>query len=163
MVVELCPRFAAKMDIQINKTSNYKAALDIAKKNSHFFNSGGLKTMGQDFKTGDLFGAFDKQRMIGFISFKELNDKAVELSWMAVEPEYQRTGVGTSLVNEGLKLLSKKYIICETKTLSEIDPDTEYARTRKFYKKLGFIPLETISPYKDWGKDNPCQIFVKIL
>jgi len=151
------------MNIQINRTSDYEAALDVARKNAHFFNSNGLKTMEEDFKTGLLFGAYDKQAMIGFICFKELNDQVVELAWMAVEPKFQDKRIGTSLVNEGLKLLSKKYPICEMKTLSEINPDPEYARTRKFYKKLGFIPLETISPYKDWGKDNPCQIFIKIL
>ena len=49
------------------------------------------------------------------------------------------------------------------KILSEIDPDSQFAKTRNFYKKLGFIPLETISPYPGWGKENPCQIFVKVL
>ena len=151
------------MNIQINKTSDYKTALDIAKKNSHFFNSNGLKTMERDFKAGLLFGAYDERGMVGFICFNELNDQVIELTWMAVELERKGKGVGTSLVNEGLILLPKKYVICETKTLSEMDPDPQYARTRKFYKKLGFIPLETINHYKDWGRDNPCQIFVKIL
>ena len=151
------------MDIQINKTSDYKSALDIAKKNSHFFNSEGLKTMVEDFKTGFLYRAQSGQNTVGFICFKELNDLAIELVWMGVEPRQQGLGIGTFLVNEGLKLLPQKYAICETKTLSEIDPDPEYAKTRSLYKKLGFIPLETISPYKDWGVDNPCQFFVKIL
>ena len=119
--------------------------------------------MEEDFKTGFLFGAYDAQKMIGFISFKELNDLAVELTWLAIEPKYQNKGAGTSLVIEGLKLLPQKYALCETKTLSEINPDPQYARTRSFYKKLGFIALETIDPYPGWGKDNPCQIFVKIL
>lgn len=151
------------MNIQINKTSDYKSALDIAKRNTHFFNSNGLKTMGEDFKIGLLYGAYDNQNMVGFICFKELNDQAVELAWMAVEPVYQNQEIGTSLVKEGLELLPKRYHVCEMKTLSEVDPDPEYVKTRSFYKKLGFIPLETINPYKDWGKDNPCQIFVKIL
>lgn len=93
------PGLPANMNIQINKILDHENALGIARKNTHFFNSNGLKMMEEDFKTGFLFGAYDKQNMVGFIC----------------------------------------------------------------YKKLGFIPLETISPYKDWGKDNPCQIFVKIL
>ena len=151
------------MNININKISDYRSALDIARRNPHFFNSNGLKTMEEDFKSGILFGAFDDQKIIGFICFKELNNQAVELAWIAVDPGYQGEGIGTRLVNECLKLLPKKYLVCEVKTLSEIDPDPEYAKTREFYKKLGFIPLETISPYKDWGTENPCQIFVKIL
>jgi ribosomal protein S18 acetylase RimI-like enzyme len=137
------------MDILINKTSDYKSALDIARKNSHFFNSDGLKTMEMDFKSGILFGAFDGQKIVGFICFKELNGQAIELAWVAVVPEYQREGIGKFLVNECLKLLPKRYLICEVKILSEIDPDPEYAKTRSFYKQLGFIALETISPYKN--------------
>jgi ribosomal protein S18 acetylase RimI-like enzyme len=151
------------MNIQIKKSADTLSALNIARKNSHYFNSHGLKMMKKDFTTGLLIGAYDKNKMVGFVAFKELNDKAVELMWMAVEPEYQNHEIGTSLIREGLQLLPKKYNICEMKTLSEIDPDPEYARTRNFYKKLEFIPLETISPYSDWGKDNPCQIFIKIL
>lgn len=151
------------MDIKIRKSADPVAALNIARKNPHYFNSPGLKTMEKDFKTGFLIGAYSESKMLGFIMFKELNDQAAELVWMAVDPDYQNRGIGTLLVKEGVKLLLKKYTICETKTLSEIDPDPQYDRTRNFYKKVGFIPLETISPYPGWGKDNPCQIFVKIL
>jgi len=151
------------MNIQINKILAYTDALNIAKKNSHFFNPSGLKMMVEDFKTGILFGAYYEQNLVGFIYFKEINDQVIELGWMAVELKLQGRGIGTLLVNEGLKLISNKYIICEMKTLSEIDPDPGYTRTRNFYKKLGFIPLETVTPYKDWGKDNPCQFFIKIL
>jgi len=151
------------MDTQIKKTTDTVAALNIAKKNPHYFNPYGLKAMEKDFKTGFLIGAYHENIMVGFVAFKELNDQTVELKWLAIEPKYQNQGTGTLLVNEGVTLLPKKYAICEMKTLSEIDPDLQYARTRKFYKKLEFIPLETISPYPDWGKDNPCQIFVKIL
>ena len=151
------------MNIQIKKSTDPLAALNISRKNPHYFNSEGLKRMEKDFKTGVLIGAYYENTMVGFVSFKELNDQAVELVWIAVEPKYQDSGIGASLVKEGIKLLPKKYLVCEMKTLSEIDPDPEYARTRNFYKRLGFIPLETINPYPNWGKDNPCQIFVKIL
>ena len=151
------------MNIQIKKSTDSKIALDIARKNSHYFNSPGLKAMEKDFKTEVLVGAYSENKMLGFISFKELNDQVVEIIWLAVDPDYQNGGIGTLLVKEGVKLLPKKYTLCETKTLSDIDPDPQYSRTRNFYKTQGFIPLETISPYPDWGKDNPCQIFVKIL
>ncbi len=151
------------MNIQIKRSTDIFAALDIARKNPHYFNPEGLKKMEKDFKTGVLIGAYNESKIVGFVSFKVLNNQAVDLTWIAVEPEYQNKGIGTSLVNKGLELLPNKFSICQMKTLSEIDPDPEYARTRNFYKKLEFIPLETISPYSDWGKDNPCQIFIKIL
>ena len=151
------------MDTLIRKSTDVLSALDIGRKNTHYFNSAGLEMMKKDLKVATLIGAYTENKMVGFIVFKELNDQAVELAWMAIEPKYQNQHIGTFLVKEGIKLLPKKYIICETKTLSETDPDPQYARTRNFYKKLGFIPLETINAYPGWGKDNPCQIFVKIL
>ena len=119
--------------------------------------------MKKDLKATTLIGAYFKDKMVGFVAFKELNRQVVELAWMAIEPKYQNQGVGTVLVKKGVNLLPNKYLICEMKTLSEIDSDPKYAKTRNFYKKLGFIPLETINPYPGWGKDNPCQIFVKVL
>ena len=142
----------------------FEATLDKNEKVLNYLKSRGLKEETiKDFKVGFLFGAYDNKNLLGFVCFKELNSQATELAWMAVEPEYKNKGFGTILVNEGLKLLPNKYLVCEVKTLSEIDPDKEYAKTRNFYKKLGFIPLETIDPYPAWGVDNPCQIFVKIL
>lgn len=151
------------MNIKIKKSTDNIAALNIARKNPHYFNFPGLKVMEKDFKTGLLIGAYSENKMLGFVLFRELNDKAIELAWMAVDPNFQDKGIGTLLIKEGHKLLPKKYVMCQTKTLSEIDPDPQYAKTRNFYKKLGFVPLETISPYPGWGKDNPCQILVKIL
>lgn len=151
------------MKILIKKSTDTKTSLNIASKNSHYFNISGLKMMKTDLQTAVLIGAYFKNKMIGFVTFKELNNQVIELVWMAIDPIYQNQGVGTILVNESFKLLSKKYNVCEMKTLSEIDPDPKYAQTRNFYKKLGFIPLETISPYPNWGNDNPCQIFIKIL
>jgi len=151
------------MDTKIKMISDNSSALEIARENSHFFNAHGLEEMEKDFKTGILFGAYFENNLYGFICFKEHNDQVIEIAWMAVRPHYQDQGMGTLLFEEGIKLLDKKYKICEVKTLSEIDPDPEYSKTRNFYRKLGFIPVETIHPYPGWGDDNPCQIFVKLL
>lgn len=147
----------------IAEQDEINTALEIARKNTHFFNRNGLATMKKDLESDISIGAFDQKRMIGFISLKELNKDVIEISWMAVDPQFQNKGIGTQLFCEGLQLISPKYKICEVKTLSETDPDLLYAKTRSFYKKLGFIPLETINPYPRWGKDNPCQMFIKIL
>jgi ribosomal protein S18 acetylase RimI-like enzyme len=151
------------MNIKIRKSNDVASALKIAENNSHFFNAPGLVQMKKDLGTDTLIGAYENDQLCGFVALKELNEKAVELSWMAVNPSLQGQGIGTSLVEQGFNLLQKRYTVCQMKTLSEIDPDPQYSNTRKFYIKLGFIPLETINPYPGWGDDNPCQIFVKIL
>jgi GNAT superfamily N-acetyltransferase len=151
------------MKLDINLSTDIRTALGIAKRNSHFFNGPGLDQMKKDMEEHKLIGAFNNGGMCGFIVFKELNEKAVELAWMAVDPTMQGNGIGSVLVEQGISLLEKPYLVCQMKTLSEVDPDLQYSRTRKFYLNRGFIPLETISPYPGWGDDNPCQIFIKIL
>lgn len=147
----------------ITLTKDSDKAYQIASQLSEYFNEDGLKTIKQDVQNDILFGAYQDNEMIGFITYKEINPDVVEISWTAILPHYQGKGIGTQLITESLKMLSSKYKICEVKTLSEEHPDEGYKKTRSFYKNLGFIALETISPYPGWGEDNPCQIFVKCI
>lgn len=71
------------------------------------------------------------------------------------------TGVGTAMLTaleadaaaRGVRLL-------EVKTLGASHPDAGYARTRHFYEKCGFLPLEETGI---WGEGTPCLIMVKPL
>ena len=151
------------MKILIKITSLSNEAYQIAEKLPDYFNEEGLKKIKIATQEEILFGAFADDKMVGFATYKELNSEAIEITWLAVLPDFHNQKVGSMLMEESLKEMSKKYKVCEVKTLSEINPDPGYARTRSFYKKLGFIPLETIYPYPGWGEENPCQIFVKWL
>lgn len=151
------------MDIAIKKISDGNMAYEIAKNLSHYFNEHGLAEIKKAVVNEILFGAYIEDQMVGFITYKEINSEAIELSWMGVLIEYQGKGVGTQLVIESLKALSGGHQICEVKTLAETQPDEGYEKTRQFYKKLGFIPIEIIDPYPGWDKDSPCQILVKFL
>ena len=77
-------------------------------------------------------------------------------------PEYQHMGIGKTLYN-----VAEKYFIqsgCKiviVKTLSELVNFEPYARTRKFYKSVGFEPLITLTEIG--GEENPCLIMLKIL
>ena len=48
----------------------------------------------------------------------------------------------------------------QVKTLGPSRPDAHYERTRGFYEKMGFRPLEE---NRLWGDVNPCMIYVKHL
>lgn len=150
------------MSIEIKKTTDFQKAYEIAKSLPEYFDEDGLKSIEQDTKNHMLFGAYLDNEMIGFATYKEINDEAIEMSWLGVLPQYQGKNYGKTLVEESLKELAKKYKVCEVKTLSDSDSYEPYKKTRTFYKNIGFIPIETISPYPGWG-DNPCQIFVKFL
>ena len=150
------------MHLEIKQTTESQQAYEIAKSLPKYFDEGGLKSIEQDTKNQTLFGAYLDDVMVCFATYKEINNETIEMSWLGILPKFQGKNYGKTLVKESLKKLSQKYKVCEVKTLSDSDSYEPYKKTRSFYKNLGFIPIETISPYPHWG-DNPCQIFVKFL
>ncbi len=78
-----------------------------------------------------------------------------------MHPEWHRRGIGqrlvaaaeADLVDDGVRLL-------QVKTLGASRPDPSYARTRKFYLAVGFLPMEETT---DLWPDNPCLLMVKPL
>lgn len=135
--------------------------LNIARELPEYFNPAGLEQIEKDTKTNMMFGAFDNDKMIGFVMYKEINLEVVEMTWLGVKPKNQGKGIGTKLVVDTLELMRQKYKVCMIKTLSDKDNYEPYKKTRDFHKSMGFIALETIDPYPGW--DDPCQIFVKFL
>lgn len=151
--------------MNVKRTDNSEEAIKIAKSlRGDYFNEQGLKEIRKAVKEETLYGVFDNNKMVGFITFKEVNPEVIEITWMGILPDYQGKEFGSKMLEESMSNLDEKYKVCEVKTLAETtDPDPGFARTRSFYKKHGFIGLNVISPYPNWGEENPCQIFVKFL
>ncbi len=98
----------------------------------------------------------------GFLTFKQHNKYAAELYVMGVLPEHQRHGLGHALVNRTESILRQQSIeYWLVLTLAPSHPDQFYARTRAFYLRMGFRPLEVFTQL--WGEANPCMLMVKYL
>ena len=84
-----------------------------------------------------------------------------EVHLMVVERGHHGRGVGRAMIEAlerdardgGVRLLM-------VKTLGPSHPDPGYARTRRFYERMGFPPLEETHL---WGEGTPCLIMVKPL
>jgi ribosomal protein S18 acetylase RimI-like enzyme len=151
-------------DIIIKRTDHKEEALSLAKDLPDFFSKTGLISLEKDLEEQILYGAFTGTRMVGFIILRKADIASLEISWLAVKSNSQRQGIGSKLVKDSLNLFSTKgYKICYVKTLAETIENIGYAKTRAFYKKLGFYTLEIISPYPGWTVDNPCQILAAAL
>ncbi len=148
------------MNINVRKTNDYENAYSVALKLPNYFDKNGLESIKKDTKTNLLYCAYLDSEIVGFVTYKEINPQVIELTWMGVLPQYHGKGIGTKMILDSLKELNK-YKVCEVKTVSDKEPDEGYARTRNFYEKLGFIPLESIIPYPGWN--DPCVIYVKWL
>lgn len=72
-----------------------------------------------------------------------------------------RRGVGTAMIEAITEdVLARGVKLLEVKTLGPSKDDPNYARTRHFYEKMGFLPLEETDL---WGADTPCLILVEPL
>jgi len=151
-------------DIIIEKIDQREEPLAIAKELPGFFNKDGLASLGRDLKDQDIYGAFRGGLLVGFVILRKADTASLEISWLAVRPDSQGQGVGSRLIKDSLNIFSSQgYKICYVKTLAETAKDSGYAKTRAFYKKLGFYTLEIISPYPGWTAENPCQILAAAL
>ena len=106
--------------------------------------------------------ACDNDKAIGFLAIKIHNEHAAEVCVMGVLKEYHRQGSGKQLIKTCENYCQKMFIeFLTVKTLDASAKYEPYDRTRKFYMKMGFKPLEVFPLH--WDKNNPCLFLVKHL
>ncbi|WMJ22473.1 GNAT family N-acetyltransferase [Paludicola sp. MB14-C6] len=106
--------------------------------------------------------AIEQNNPIGFVAVKVHNQFTAEVCVMGVMKEYHRHGVGTILIERAERFcVSNGFQYLTVKTLDDSVLYEPYEKTRKFYKKLGFTPLEVFPLY--WDEANPCLFLAKHL
>lgn len=109
----------------------------------------------------ESYVAMDGATVVGFIAIDSRSDVASEIHVLAVARPYHGAGTGRALVEHVERLLIARGIeYLQVKTLGPSRPNEHYARTRGFYERMGFRPLEENAL---WGDVNPCLIMVKHL
>ncbi|WP_297487625.1 GNAT family N-acetyltransferase [Thermococcus sp.] len=137
------------------------ACLEIAKALPEWFNEAGLKAMERDLKSETTFIAVENGRVLGFIAIKHLNEKALEILWMAVRREFRRKGIGTEMLHFTEEWAVKRgFEVLVVKTSGDLSYKP-YDETRRFYEKNGFVRVALIDPYPEWGEE--ALIYVKCL
>ena len=102
----------------------------------------------------------DDDVVVGFLTIKKHFSETAEIHCMGILPQYHRKGIGKLLIKELENYLEDDELkILQVKTLSEDCDCSAYAKTRAFYKAVGFIPLEVFPTF--WDKVNPCLVLVK--
>ncbi len=136
------------------------ACLEIAKALPEWFNEAGLKAMEHDLKSETTFIAVENGRVLGFITVKHLNEKALEILWMAVKREHREKGIGTALLKfvEGWAKANFEVLVVKTSGDLSYKP---YDETRRFYERRGFVRVALIDPYPEWGEE--ALIYVRCL
>lgn len=109
-----------------------------------------------------FFAAYKDDDVIGFIAIKIHNKYTAEIYNVGVLEEYHRNGIGSKLLLETENYLKENgYKFLTVKTLDESVEYEPYERTRAFYYKNGFYPIEVFLLY--WNEDNPCLLLAKYI
>lgn len=152
------------MKIIKGQTKYIEACLKLARLLPKYFTNKAIDEMRNDLCEHILFIATDSEVILGFAAIHNKTPAVAELTWLMVHPQQQRQGVGMALVKHIVaELKSQEVRILEVKTLAKESGYQPYARTRRFFEKLGFTHLETIDPYPRWDAGNPCAIYVLVL
>ncbi|MEP3279471.1 MAG: GNAT family N-acetyltransferase [Stappiaceae bacterium] len=108
-----------------------------------------------------LFGCYtDHDYPIGILSLKFHNTWNAEIHVMGVLPAWHRRGIGTLLVEKAEKhAISQGVNLLSVKTISALNSDPYYAKTRQFYNAVGFEEFEELRTL--WGVENPCLLMIK--
>ena len=137
------------------------ACLEIAKALPEWFNESGLKAMERDLKSETTFIAVENGRVLGFITVKHLNEKALEILWMAVRRELRGKGIGTEMLRFVERwAVERGFEVLVVKTSGDLSYKP-YDETRRFYERRGFVRVALIDPYPEWGEE--ALIYVRCL
>jgi GNAT superfamily N-acetyltransferase len=115
-----------------------------------------------DSETYPTLVARESLGAVGFITIRQHFEHSVEVHCMAVLASLRRRGLGTALLQTAESWAQRRGArFMQVKTIAPASPSPEYAETRAFYAKAGYVPLEEFPLL--WSKSNPCLQLVKAL
>jgi len=135
--------------------------LETARALPEWFNEAGLRAIKRDLMREKTFIAVEGGKVLGFVTVKSLNERALEILWMAVRRELRGRGIGTELlrfVEEWARGRGFELLVVKTSGDLGYKP---YDETRHFYERRGFVKVALIDPYPEWGE--PALIYVKCI
>lgn len=109
-----------------------------------------------------FIAAYDNDIPIGFAALKIHNTYTADIFNLGILEQYHRQGIGRGLLEAVEQYcLDNSYMFLTVKTLDASAEYEPYERTRAFYQKMGFIPLEVFTTF--WDEENPCLFMAKYL
>jgi GNAT superfamily N-acetyltransferase len=109
----------------------------------------------------DSYLATDGPRVVGVALIRRHFPETAELHLIAVAPESRGNGVGRLLIERAVSdLATSGCALLSVHTVGPSFANEPYAQTRRFYRRLGFLPLEEHTGL-DWS--GPSLILVRPL
>jgi len=100
------------------------------------------------------------EKIDGFVSLKQHFPESWEIHCIAVQLNARARGIGTKLLQHAEHWIAGQGAhLLQVKTLAANNPSPEYAGTRRFYSRNGFIPVEVFPDL--WSPSNPALQMAK--
>jgi GNAT superfamily N-acetyltransferase len=104
-------------------------------------------------------------RVAGFLTWRTWYERAAEITWMAVDADHRRRGVGAALVEAQAAAVPPGTRHLIVTTLAETTPEPGvadgYAGTRRFYETHGFDPIW--EPHGWWNDRNQAVLMLRLI
>ena len=123
---------------------------------------GAISQYAADAETYQTFVAREAAELVAFTTVRQHYEHSFEVHCMAVRASHRRHGLGLAMLETAESWArSQGGEFMQVKTISPGHPSPEYAETRAFYLKAGYLPLEEFPLL--WSKSNPCLQLIKAL
>lgn len=131
----------------------------------HFGDPGGQEECARAVRANKGLVAEEDGRIVGFLVVEPHFETSSEITWLAVHARYRGNGIGSRLIGRLVKdLEAARQQFLFVATLSDLRPEPgvedSYARTRAFYRSVGFVPALNMP---DMWPGNPAMYFVMAL
>ena len=115
----------------------------------HFGDPDGRRECARAVRTSPGLVAVRQGRVVGFLTVVHHFQTTSEITWMAVHAGHRGQGIGRALIRrlvEQLRGQGRRLLLVATLSSLEEEPGVVdgYARTRAFYRSVGFIPAREL-------------------
>jgi GNAT superfamily N-acetyltransferase len=115
-------------------------------------------------ETGNCWIADLQERPTAFTIVDRRAVTVAEVAWMATDEKFRGQGIGTALLAHVLAELSGTGVqLLEVKTLDASAGYEPYESTHAFWRRHGFVQIDTIDPLPGWRPGNPAAIYIAAL
>lgn len=95
----------------------------------------------------------------GFIALIPTSEHVLDIYVMGIDPTHHRDGIGSALIFKAATYgRTHGYQYLSVKTLDKSHPSEAYKKTRRFYKRVGFVEVEVFPEL--WDSSNPCLLMM---
>lgn len=131
------------------RADDYGAAMELARSLPDFFNDQGIAEMAVDLLNADGAVAELSGGLVGFVTWSN-RESVGRIGWIGVDGHHHREGIGRRLLEMAESVLRASGAdTLQVDTLGESIDYEPYARTRAFYRSVGFEDVESVT------LDNP--------